>query len=463
MTKMQLPRLMLAGTSGDSGKTVVALGLTAAWRRNEIQVAPFKKGPDYIDPAWLSLAAGTAARNLDTWMMDPLIVKHSFIQNAIQDGINLIEANRGLHDGENSAGAHSSAELSKLLETPVILIVPTVKVTRTVAAWVMGIQMLDRDVNIAGVILNRVATARQESVIRAAVESYTGLPVVGVIPRIRGELLASRHLGLVTPEEHIQSREAIASTADIIEKSVDLHRLESIARKAVALDFQESSCNPETRFAAGLKVGFFRSSAFTFYYPENLEEISRNGAIQVPVDPLNDEVLQDLDALYIGGGFPETHAASLSANSSFRSSVAQAAQRGLPIWAECGGLIFLCRSILYHGNRYPMAGVFPVDIALEQTPAGHGYEEVIVDQSNPFLAAGTVLRGHEFHYSRLYQEDPLKMNTVFRVKRGTGLGQERDGLMQNNVVACYLHVHALGSTEWMAGLLRAAAAYAKAR
>jgi cobyrinic acid a,c-diamide synthase len=463
MADLRLPRLMLAGTSGDCGKTLVALGLTAAWRRQEIPVVPFKKGPDYIDPAWLALAAGVPAHNLDTWMMDPRVVLCSFERNAARDGINLVEANRGLHDGEDSAGTHSSAELSKLLKIPVVLVIPTVKVTRTAAASVLGLQMLDRGVEIAGVILNRVATARQESVIRASVENCTGLPVLGAIPRIAEEMLSSRHLGLVTPQEHIQSRKVIASAADIIAESVDLLRTQSIAENAVPFQSQEPPFTSGLQAAAGLRIGFFRSPAFTFYYPENLEAINLHGAAQVPVDPINDQALPDLDALYIGGGFPETHAASLSANVSFRASVAQAAEHGLPIWAECGGLIFLSRSIHWQGNRYPMAGIFPADIVLDRTPAGHGYEEVVVDRPNPFLKTGTVLRGHEFHYSRLEQAGPLDASTVFEVKRGTGLGNKRDGLICRNAVASYLHLHALGSTEWVAGLLSAAASFARSR
>jgi cobyrinic acid a,c-diamide synthase len=461
MTTRNLPRLLLAGISGDSGKTLVALGLTAAWRHQGIQVAPFKKGPDYIDTAWLSLAAGRPAYNLDTWMMGPQTVLRAFLHRAISEGINLVEGNRGLHDGEDAAGSHSSAELSKLLGIPVVLVIPAVKMTRTVAAIVLGMKTLDRDVQIAGVILNRVATERQVSVIQASVEDATGLPVLGAIPRIDENLLPGRHLGLLTPEEHIGSREVVASAASLISQSVDLPQLRSVAESACMLEFPEPRIYPGPHFAASIRIGILRSSAFTFYYPENLEAIDRQGAEQIPVDPVNDEVLPDLDGLYIGGGFPETHAPSLSANAAFLASLNEAAQRGLPIWAECGGLIFLSRSIQWRGRSYPMAGVFPVDMMLGQTPAGHGYEEVVVDRPNPFVQVGAVLRGHEFHYSM--PRNSGSVATIFRVKRGTGLGDGRDGLIYRNVVGCYLHLHALGSEEWAAGFLNAAANYAKSR
>jgi len=454
MKRVHLPRLMLAGIGGDCGKTLVSLGLSAVWRRQGIPVVTYKKGPDYIDPAWLGIASGQPTRNLDTWMMDPEVVLHSFLQNATRDGINLIEGNRGLYDGEDIAGTHSSAELSKLLKTPVVLILPTIKITRTAAAIVLGMQSLDRNVELSGVILNRVATARQETVIRSSIESCTGVPVLGAIQRVSGEILASRHLGLVTPEEHRQSLKSIDAAADIIAESVDLDRLRSIADNTTPLDFQIRTIDSGYKPAPGLRIGVFRSSAFTFYYPENLEAIERHGAVQVAVDPLKDSVLPDLDGLYIGGGFPETHAALLSANKSFRTSVAQAARQGLPIWAECGGLIFLCRSIHWQGNQYPMAEVFPADVALSLKPAGHGYEEVVVDRDNPFLPTGTVLRGHEFHYSSL--EPAGSMDTIFKVKKGTGIGSKRDGLIYNNVVASYLHLHALGSKQWIEGMMRAA-------
>lgn len=445
---------MLAGTGGDCGKTLVALGLAALWRREGIPVVPFKKGPDYIDPAWLGLASGRPARNLDTWMMGPDVVLQSFFHNATRDGMNLIEGNRGLYDGEDAAGTHSTAELSKLLKTPVILVLPTVKVTRTAAAIVLGLQSLDRKVELAGVILNRVATARQEAIIRTSIENHTAVPVLGAIRRVSEEILASRHLGLVTPEEHRRSLKSIESAAAIIAESVDLERLRSIADNAKPLILENRT--PHTGHVPGcrLRIGIFRSSAFTFYYPENLEAIERYGAVAVDVDPLKDRELPDLDGLYIGGGFPETHASSLSENALFRAAVARAANGGLPIWAECGGLIFLCRSIQWQGRQYPMAGIFAADIVLGPKPAGHGYEEAVVDGDNPFLPIGTVLRGHEFHYSRL--EPAGTLNTIFRVQKGTGTGNGRDGLIYKNVVACYLHLHALGSPSSVEGLLRAA-------
>jgi cobyrinic acid a,c-diamide synthase len=451
---MKLPRLMVAGTGGDCGKTLLTVGSAAAWHREGVSVSPFKKGPDYIDSAWLSLAAGEVTHNLDTWMSGPAAVLQSFTRNANFSGINIIEGNRGLFDGENAQGTHSSAELAKLLKVPIILVLSALKTTRTLAAVALGLKTMDPQVEISGVVLNRVATSRQESIIREAVESETGLRVLGAIPRIRDELLPSRHLGLVTPEEHEQAHHVISVAADIICQYVDLPALRSVANNAAALELCDRSNTIVTYPTKGLRIGYFRSPAFTFYYPENLEAIDRCGGIRVPIDPLQDRILPHVHALYIGGGFPETHAAPLSANVEFRDSVKSAAQSGLPIWAECGGLMFLSRALRWKGSQHPMAGVFPVDVVLGDTPAGHGYEEVVVDRPNPFVEVGTTMRGHEFHYSHIETDEHL--NTAFEVKRGTGLGGRRDGMVYKNVLASYLHLHSLATPEWVHWLMNAA-------
>jgi cobyrinic acid a,c-diamide synthase len=454
------PRILIAGTSGDCGKTLVTIGLIAAWRREGRDVAAFKKGPDYIDAAWLSLAAGRPARNLDSWMMGADGVLDSFAANATGSGVNVIEGNRGLHDGEDVRGTHSSAELAKLLGSPVILILAAQKMTRTAAAIALGMKSLDPDLNIAGVLLNRVANSRQESLMRAATEAETGLPVLGSIPRTDENLLPGRHLGLVTPEEHLEAERVITAAANLVNNSVDLNRLRHCAESAPPYP-REGFSRPfpaaQSIDAPGLRLGYFAGSAFTFYYPENLEAIDRTGAVRIAVDPLGDSALPPLDALYIGGGFPETHAPSLAENTSFRRSVAEAAQKGLPVWAECGGLMYLAQSIHWQDSCFPMAGFLPVDIVLGKKPAGHGYEEVLADRPNAFVNPGTILRGHEFHYSRI--EGCGQFETAFKVLRGTGIGGGRDGITKNRVIASYLHVHDLASPGWINWLMNAAVEY----
>jgi cobyrinic acid a,c-diamide synthase len=458
------PRIMIAGTGGDCGKTMVTLGLAAAWRREGVTIATFKKGPDYIDAAWLSLAAGRPARNLDTWMMGPENVRDSFRANGVRNGINIIEGNRGLHDGLDAQGTHSSAALAKLLGSPVILVLSAHKMTRTVAAIVLGMKMLDPDLNLAGVLLNRIANARQEALIRTAVESETGLPVLGAIPRAEEDLLPGRHMGLVTPQEHAKAERAVNAAADLVSRSVDLKRLQAIAETAGQSPIAERTAGEEAGEpidAGGLRIGCFIGSAFTFYYPENLDAIDRAGATRVAIDPLEHPELPHIDALYIGGGFPETHAAQLADNISFRRSIAASAQAGMPIWAECGGLMFLSRSIDWKESTYPMAGFLPMGVVLGDKPAGHGYEEAITDRPNPFVKIGTLLRGHEFHYSKIVNADP--METAFEVRRGVGLGHGRDGIVMNRTLASYLHVHSLASPDWVNWLVRAAKEYKRER
>ena len=457
------PRIMIAGTSGDCGKTMVSIGLAAAWKREGLEIVPFKKGPDYIDAAWLSHAAGRNAHHLDSWMMGAGGALRSFKLHAARTGINIIEGNRGLHDGVDAEGTHSSAALAKLLGAPVALILSARKMTRTAAAIALGMKALDRDVNIAGILLNRVANARQEALLRSAIENETGLSVLGAIPRTDENLLPGRHLGLITPQEHKQSERAVNAAADLICNAIDLKKLRTIAEAAAQLPdgSVEARVSAARQSARGLRIGCFCGPAFTFYYPENLDAIDRAGAERVDVDPLKDSALPPVDALYIGGGFPETHAARLAGNASFRRSIAEMAQRGLPIWAECGGLMFLAQCIHWKGSSYPMAGFLPVDIALGDRPAGHGYEEVEADRPNPFVQTGAVLRGHEFHYSQIV--DAGKTATAFGVKRGVGLGNGRDGIVLNRVLASYLHVHSFASPDWIRWLTSAALEYKRER
>lgn len=459
-TTSPYPRLIVAGMSGNSGKTLLTLGLIFALRERELQVCAFKKGPDYIDAAWLSWASGRPARNLDTYMMGFQKCASSFSASALPDGINIIEGNRGMFDGMDALGTHSTAELAKNLNAPALLVINATKVTRTAAAMVLGCLKLDPQVKISGVILNHVSSARHERVVREAIETACGVRVFGCLPRLAGDsLLPARHLGLVTPYEHPSIHELKCRLLELVRDRVDIASILALARgappfraaEAIALDLPD---------ARGIRVGFLRDSALSFYYPENLEVLGKSGATLVAISPLTAVDLPlDLDLLYIGGGFPETHGASLSANQSFLAAVRGMAQGGLPIYAECGGLMLLSQAIRWNGNRYPMAGVLPFEVEVLPAAQGHGYTELCVDQPNPFFAPGTVIRGHEFHYSRISTEGRLP-DTACAVQRGTGCGYGRDGLVQGNVWASYTHLHALGTPEWACGLLTAAKQYA---
>jgi cobyrinic acid a,c-diamide synthase len=457
-----LPRLVIAALRGGGGKTTLSLGMAAAWRKQGREVVPFKKGPDYIDSAWLSLAAGRPCRNLDTYLQDREKVRVSFFRNALEGEVSLIEGNRGLYDGVDAAGSHSTAELAKLLKAPVVLILDCDKVTRTAAAMAFGCQQLDREVDLRGVILNRVARSRQESVLRQAVENACGLPVVGAVPRLEAHPFPERHLGLTPPQEHERVQEALSRAREVAEKFLDLKGLEEIARKAPILDWslkiERNSVNgPDAREAP--LIGVIKDSAFQFYYPENLEALRKQGARVVEISAVREARLPEVDGLYIGGGFPETHAHALAENAGFRQSLREAAQRGLPIYAECGGLMYLGESLTMGEKNYPLAGVLPIGFGMEKKPQGHGYTLLEATEENPFFPLGREIRGHEFHYSRVLYVRGGEAYFALQVKRGEGIDRKRDGLCCREVLATYSHIHALGCPEWAPALVEKSRGY----
>jgi cobyrinic acid a,c-diamide synthase len=458
-----LPRLVVAGLSGDSGKTVISLGLLLLARRHGIPTAAFKKGPDYIDTAWLSWASGNTAWNLDTYLMGKDTMAQSFLSHALSDGLNVIEGNRGLYDGLDAFGTHSTAELAKRLNAPVLLVINAAKVTRTAAASVLGCQKLDPKVRIAGVILNRVAGHRHETVLRESVEQACHVAVVGAVPKVEKDaLMPGRHLGLVTPQEHGNLGKLSRRLLSLVEGQLDFGRILEAARGAPPLDCPAANCTAEED-GKGLKIAYLRDSAFTFYYPDNLESLERSGAQLVPVSSLSSPHLPGgLDALYIGGGFPEMHAAKLSANAGLISSIRDEAAKGLPIYAECGGLMLLSRAVHWRGKKFPMAGVLPFEVEVCATPQGHGYVELVVDRANPYYEIGAHIRGHEFHYSRILPA-PNFPPTACSVQRGTGSYQKRDAILVRNVWASYTHVHTAGAPEWMKGFLAVARRFSSRR
>ena len=490
------PRLTIAGIGGDTGKTVVSVGLSRFWCQQGYKVIPFKKGPDYIDMSWLNMGANHPCYNLDLFLMNEEQVLFSFGINTQHSDIALIEGNRGLYDGLDVEGSVSTAELAKLLKSPVVIIVDCTKVTRTVAAVVLGCQRLDPDVHIKGVILNRLANPRQETVIRKSIEHYCHLPVVGAIPRLINITFPGRHLGLVPPQEHPEAQEAIDNAAEMVEKYLDLKTLWEIAKEASPLEvIPPPTPHPrgpwlvEGRAREGVRIGIIRDSAFQFYYPENIEALERAGAEIIEFSALTDNLPPSIHALYIGGGFPETHAVALSANESLKKSIKKAAEDGLPIYAECGGLMYLGEKLLWKGREYPLAGIFPMVIGVSEKPKGHGYTILEVDAPNPFFKTGLILRGHEFHYSRLLNVDEILRITkyynennppsppfskggqggfseqrngiyfAFRMKKGQGIIDNMDGLCYKNVLATYTHLHALGAREWVDGIIDIAVAY----
>jgi cobyrinic acid a,c-diamide synthase len=377
----------------------------------------------------------------------------SFARHADPGGLNLIEGNRGLYDGVDSRGTHSTAALARTLEAPVILVVNAAKVTRTAAASVLGCRMLDPRLRIAGVVLNRIAGDRHAAVLREAIEDVCAIPVLGALPKSGGILLPARHLGLVTPIECLGIAELEREILAFAEGRLDLEAIWNIAADVPALAPPAAITRPPA--AARVPIGYLRDRAFSFYYPENLEALEAAGAEVVPVSSLLPNALpRGLRALYIGGGFPETHAAVLAANTELLGNIRAAAGAGMPIWAECGGLMALSQAIRWRGGRWPMAGVLPFEVEVLARPQGHGYTALRVDRPNPFLPLGTELRGHEFHYSRIVEGQ--RPETACAVLRGAGCYDGREGVTVGNVWAGYTHLHATGTPEWAPALVRAA-------
>jgi cobyrinic acid a,c-diamide synthase len=297
---------------------------------------------------------------------------------------------------------------------------------------------------IAGVILNNVAGERHVDKLRRAVETHCGIPVLGTIPKDARLGITERHLGLVPTAEREEADNVIDTICERVEPHLDLDGLMEVARGAPAMTamLAPAEAHPTT----SCRIGVVRDRAFSFYYPDNLEALRRAGAEVVPVDALGDRALPDVDGLYIGGGFPEIYAAELEANRALRIEIARRIDGGLPVYAECAGLMYLCRAINWQGRRYEMAGVIPAEVELTARPQGHGYVETEVVRENPLFEVGTLLRGHEFHHSTLVADGDLPFAYV--VRRGRGIDGRHDGVYLKNVFAAYTHLHALGTPQW---------------
>ena len=456
------PRVVFSALRGNSGKTLLTVGVGACLTHRGKAVSPFKKGPDYIDAAWLEMATGHPCYNLDLFLMGREGILSSFSTRVQHTDGAVVEGNRGLYDGMDLEGSYSTAELAKLLRAPVILVVDCSMVTRTVAAMILGCQHLDPRVAIRGVILNRIGGTRHESIVRSAIEDRCGVPVLGALPRIQERIFPERHMGLVPPREHPEAPRAVDEAARIVDEYVDVDRVWEIARGAPAVDFDVPDRQQEERhlcLSRQPKIGFIRDSAFWFYYPDNLEMLEKSGASLVECSALNDRELPPVDALYIGGGFPESHAAALAANTGFRQSLREAVEAGLPVYAECGGLMYLGKELLVEEKAFPMTGVFPLRFVLDRSPHGHGYTILDVDVPNPYFPRGEVLHGHEFHYSHILDWKEARYPLVFKVRRGRGIHGGRDGLLYKNCLATYSHVHTSGTKGWAKALLEQAVCY----
>ncbi len=438
MAGEQRSAILIAGTSSGSGKTTITLGLLAALRKMGLAVQPFKCGPDFIDPGLHQLACGRVSRNLDLWMMGERQVRETFAASAAaaaEADISVIEGVMGMFDGQTS----SSAALAKGLGVPVVLILDVRSAAESVAAVLKGFETLMPEVAPVAVILNRVASPRHLELVSGAIRQHCRAEILGHLPQNLDFSMPSRHLGLFTGVEQPISPEALETLAATIQAQVNLERLLELAA-GVALS--PAKMIPARQGEVRARIGVARDRAFCFYYEDNFDLLRAAGAELVFFSPLEDQDLPEgLDGLYLGGGYPELYARELSGNLTMRQAIYEWAGSGRPLYAECGGFMYLTEGIVGEDlGVLPMAGVFPVTARMRKKRASLGYREVRLEQDCFFGPVGTVLRGHEFHYS-VIDAMPAHIERIYAVNSGVYGDDSREGYRYNNVLGGYLHLH----------------------
>jgi cobyrinic acid a,c-diamide synthase len=439
-------RIFVSAAHKSSGKTTVCIGLAAALVARGEVVQPFKKGPDYIDPLWLGMAAGRPCYNLDAYLMGADEIRAQVAQAMRGASIGIVEGNKGLYDGLDLEGANSNAAMAALLGTPVVLVIDARGMTRGIAPLILGYQAFDRNIRIGGVILNQLGGSRHEAKLRAVIEHYTDVPVLGAVQREERIVIAERHLGLVPSNELGQARARVAAIAAHVAAHVDLERLVALARTAPALAAPAGAS--AAAGGAPVRIGIARDAAFGFYYPGDLDALRAAGAELVEFDALRAAHLPQVDGLFIGGGFPETHMQELAANASLRRELRDAIEAGMPAYAECGGLMYLARGIEWHGRRAEMAGVIPADIVMHERPVGRGYVHLRETGRGPWpRRAAPVIRAHEFHYASVENLAP-GVEFAYEVERGHGIDGRHDGIVHKNLLASFAHLRDVAGNPW---------------
>lgn len=448
-------RIVIAGVASGVGKTTIACGLMAAFRKRGFHVQPFKVGPDYIDTSHHSRAAGRPSRNLDSVLLPTSVLQVLFSRAAAKAHLSIVEGVMGLFDGRNDRGEEgSTAEVAKLIDAPVLVVIDAAKTARSAGAVALGCVGFDPTLRIAGFLLNRVASETHARIATQAIEGATGLPVLGALARDPGLAIPERHLGLV-PAELSESRpDQLGRLADAVEHEFDLDRIWSLAEQApLSVSAWEGfPLEPRPRSA---RIAVARDEAFSFYYPDSLDLLEAWGAELAPFSPLRDEAVPEgSQGVYLGGGFPELFAGELSLNRPMHESLRDSARRSLPIYAECGGLMYLGRTLSgFDGSEHGMVGLVPVGSRMQRDRVTVGYRTITALRSTPLLELGTQVMGHEFHYSEIIGGiDPTA--AAYRV---TEPDAKLEGYAAGNIIASYVHLH-FGSHAAMATRFVAACA-----
>lgn len=433
---MQIPRVVVAGTASGVGKTSVTCAIIHGLRRRGYSVQPFKAGPDYIDPSFLSAVSGNASGNLDAWLMGESLVEN-FVGNSTSD-ISVIEGVMGYYDGFSGGSDFASTfDVATRLESPSILVIDASKAARSVAAVAYGFAGFSRNSRIGGVILNRVGSKKHESMCREALEPL-GIPLLGAIPRGESQPLASRHLGLVPASERREQADSIREVAGRFSEYIDIEGIVSICESAKPL----GDASPPAALPKRAVLAVALDSSFNFYYRENLDALRRQGADITFFSPLSDERPPRCDGLYIGGGFPEVMGPQLAENRSMAESVKGLAQDGAPVYAECGGLMYLTDSIRYGERRHGMVGLVPAETEMTgRMTLNYTEGEAVLD--SVVAGRGSAVRAHEFHYSRI-RSVPADTRFAYRLSTGQGIADGRDGVAVYNTLASYCHMYLTG-------------------
>ena len=442
-------RFLVSAARKSSGKTTVSIGLAAELSRRGLAVQTFKKGPDYIDPMWLSAATGRPCRNLDFNLSTPDELQLEFARGRAGADVCLIEGNKGLYDGLDLHGRNSNAALAQLLDLPVVLVLDARGMTRGIAPLILGYQAFGPSLRIAGVILSRLGGARHEAKLRAVIEHYTDVPVLGAVQEDPRLAIVERHIGLMPANEDSAARTRIALLAAAVGGQVDLERLLAATTSRSTLP----AMPPLSRSGRPVvRIGIARDRAFGFYYPDDLEALERAGAELFFFDALRDAHLPRIDGLIIGGGFPEMFMRELEANAGLRGEILAAIEAGMPAYAECGGLMYLARSLSWRGETHRMVGAIAGDVVMHERPVGRGLVRLASTEAHPWRRRGdeaAEVPAHEFHYSSISGLPP-DTRFAYRVARGFGTDGKSDGIVVHNLLANYSHLRSAGSYDWAA-------------
>lgn len=433
--------LVLAATKSGSGKTTVTLGLLSALAKRGYTVAPFKVGPDFIDPGHHSMITGGTCRNLDGWMLSKETNLDCFASNSFRADIAVVEGVMGLFDGyDGKSEAGSTAQMAKWLNLPVLLIVDAKRMARSAAALVQGFEGFDPDLELVGVVFNNIGSSRHLEYLKEALENTVKTPCLGGIVNHPDVSIPERHLGLYTQEDHPMSNGKKSRLVSLVEENIDV---ESLIHSLPEVQISALSQKPGSRLnGENVRIGVAKDNAFCFYYADNFDLLEENGADLVFFSPLKDENLpEDLDGLYLGGGYPELFAGQLSDNRNVREQIHEQSRKGLPVYAECGGFMYLSEALIdTEGERFPMAGIFPLETRMHTRLKALGYREITLLNDTVIGNQGFKIRGHEFHYSELCS-NPDEIKTTYRVSTRAGLERETEGFQINRCLGSYIHLH----------------------